>query len=197
MSNALRTGHATDDPVALKTCDVVLIALPDAKLDWWLPGLHDATLLICDSLRDSGSISLPGAKVVTFNAVDPAEKIFAIEGNASAIAILHRFLARAKRKTIELQQGMKPLFLAAASLASQLILSPYGASVEAFRAAGFSRAQATHAAQALAIPAIRAYGRAGRKAWNAHAQHLPEVAHDEIADVYRATLDQALRYFTK
>lgn len=210
MANSLRAGHAVDDLAAFAHCTAIWIVLPEAMLGRIFARLHGVsltgkTMIVCDTRRVSESIPVTGAHVATLQAADPGERFFAAEGHPAALRILRSALAREKRKLIELHPSAKPLFLAGTDLTSGLLLPCFGAGVESLRKAGFTRREATSVAAVLGTEALRAYLKAGRRAWKpATAEVLrgvrktdPHVADPHIADVYHTAIEQALRYFAR
>jgi hypothetical protein len=209
LANSLRVGHAVEDSFALRDCESIWIAVPEAMLDGTIAELRHLPrkqIVVCDSRRDSHSLKMNGARVATLNAVDTGERILAAEGHPDVLRLLRRVSTREHRKLIELRASSKPLFFAGINLASQLILPPFSAAVESLRAAGFPRAEATRTAEALGSRALRAYSKAGRKAWSPGAAPVLQEALEQdlnvirsaepgIAEVYAAAIAQALRYF--
>ena len=109
-----------------------------------------------------------------------------------------RLAAAEKRTLIEIQTGCKVLYVAGVHLASHLVLPWIGAAVESLRAAGFSRAAATMAVEAMSTRALRAYTRAGRKAWSFTAEESLETirgADPQLAKLYAEGVAIALKYF--
>lgn len=101
---------------------------------------------------------------------------------------------------IEIQPGSKTRYLAGVHLASNLALPYFAAAVETLRASGFSRREAARIVETLGTRSLRAYTKAGRKAWNgATASDLRQsLEHDldpPLAALYRDGIEQALRYF--
>jgi hypothetical protein len=148
-----------------------------------------------------------GARVATLNCVDESdERVFVAEGDPSAMLELRRMMAAEKRKIIELRAASKALYLSGVYLATHLILPWIAASVEGLRDAGLSRTEATNVANALGARALRAYAKAGPKAWSpsASARLRLSVARDldtifgvdpRLAALYSSGVDLALRYF--
>ncbi len=205
MANSLRAGRGSGDPSDFQHCGVIWVVVPDAQLDRMLAcvPVDGKPVVVFDSARESTSI---GTCVATVHAVDPAEKTFAAEGHADALRVLRRVFDGERRKLIEVRS--KALFLAAMNFSSRLVLPAFAAAVESFRAAGFSRAEATRAAEVLAMPALRAYSKAGAKAWSPSAgQELKESLDRDfaricgedsrLAGLYKASIEQALEYFSK
>jgi hypothetical protein len=111
-----------------------------------------------------------------------------------------------KRKLIQIRPAAKCLYLAGVHLSAHLVLPWIAAALESFRAAGFSRAEAADAVVTLGARAVRAYGKAGKKAWSAAAASSLRCALERDLDAIRATdarlaalysvgIAQALRYF--
>lgn len=216
IANTLRAGEAVVSYAALAKCDLIWIAVPDAGLDRVGRDLAAATPLtgkiavLCGSARDSfwpGPLLAGGARVATLNCVEESnERLFVAEGDPDAMRALVRVIADEKRKLIQLRAASKALYLAGVHLATHLLLPWIAASVESLRDAGLSRVEATRVANALGGRALRAYSKAGPKAWSpAAADRLRlSIARDldtirgvdpRLAALYADGVDQALRYF--
>jgi predicted short-subunit dehydrogenase-like oxidoreductase (DUF2520 family) len=216
IANTLRSGHAVMNYAAMAPCDLIWIAVPDSGIDRVSRELAAATPLagkiavLCGSTRDSfwpGPLLAGGARVATLNCVEESsERLFVAEGDPTAMRELRRVIAAEKRKMIELRAASKALYLSGIHLATHLLLPWIAASVESLREAGLSRVEATHVANALGSRALRAYAKAGAKAWSpAAADRLQlSIARDldtirgvdpKLAALYADGVEQALRYF--
>jgi hypothetical protein len=214
--NTLRAGEAVANYAALAVCDLIWIVVPDVGLDRVTRDLAAATPLagktavLCGSARDSlwpSPLLGGGARVVTLNCVEESsERLFVAEGEAVAMRELRRIIAAEKRKFIELRTASKGLYLAGVHLATHLLLPWIAASVESLRDAGLSRIEATHIASALGGRALRAYAKAGPKAWSPEAAHhlRLSISRDldtirgvdpRLAALYADGVELALRYF--
>jgi hypothetical protein len=107
---------------------------------------------------------------------------------------------------IEIAPAAKPFYFAGMKLSSSLLLPLISASVESFRAAGFSQADALAVAGSLSVQAAYTYEKSGRKSWNKKLtselrnalEHDIEALKSEdarLADAYAEGLRQALKYF--
>ena len=218
IANGLRAGFGVDNYRALEPCGFIWILAPEAALDFITAELASAvplegkTVLLCDALRDSlrpSPLRAAGARVVTLNCLpESSERKFVGEGNPAALAELRKLLALDRRKLIELRPATKPLYFAGAYLGSQLLMPWIAGAAESFRAAGFSREEAVGAVEALGVRALRAYAKAGDKAWNrATAERLHRaIARDletlrftdtRLAALFSDGSDRMLRYFAK
>ncbi len=216
IANTLRAGHAVSNYTAFERCDLIWFAVPDAGIDRVSRDLAAATPLtgkiavICGSTRDSfwpGALLAGGARVATLNSVEESgERMFVAEGDPEAMRILRRAIAAEKRKLIELRAASKALYLSGVHLATHLLLPWIAASVESLRDAGLSRVEATHVANALGNRALRAYAKAGPKAWSPSAAERLRLSitrdldtirevDPRLAALYAAGVEQALRYF--
>jgi hypothetical protein len=216
IANTLRAGEAVMNYAALATCDIIWIAVPDAGLDKVSRDLAAATPLtgkiavVCGSSRDSfwpGPLLAGGARVATLNCVEESsERLFVAEGDPDAMRALVRIIAAEKRKLILLRAASKALYLSGVHLATYLLLPWIAASVESLRDAGLSRVEATRVASALGGRALRAYSKAGPKAWSPSAADRLRlsIARDletirgvdpSLAALYADGVEQALRYF--
>ena len=216
IANTLRAGQAAANYAELEPCHLIWIAVPDAGLDKVSRDLAAAMSLsgkvavLCGSTRDSfwpSPLLAGGARVVTLNCVEESrERLFVAEGDPDAMKELRRLIGAEKRKLIELRAASKALYLAGVHLATHLLLPWIAASVESLRDAGLTRTEATHVANALGSRALRAYAKAGPKAWSPTAAGRLQlsVGRDldtirsvdaRLAALYQDGVDQALRYF--
>jgi hypothetical protein len=218
IANGLRAGFGVDDYCALAPCGVIWILAPETSLDFIAAELACAvpltgkTVVLCDALRDSlrpSPLRTAGARVVTLNCLpESSERKFVGEGHPTALAELRKLLALDRRKLIELRPATKPLYFAGAYLGSQLLMPWIAGAAESFRAAGFSRDEAVGAVEALGVRALRAYGKAGDKAWDrttaerlhrAIARDLDTLRFNDsrLATLFSDGSDRMLRYFAK
>ena len=163
-------------------------------------------------LRDSlwpSPLRTAGARVATLNCLpESLERKFVAEGHPRALAELRKLLARDRRRLIEIRPATKPLYLAGLHLASHLLLPWIAGAAESLRAAGFRASEAVSAVEALGERTLRAYGKAGDKAWNrAAAEQLRRaIAEDfetllqtdgRLAALFSDGDERMLRYFAK
>jgi hypothetical protein len=216
IANSLRAGDAVLNYSELEPCHLIWIAVPDAGLDRVFRDLAAAgslsgkIVVLCGSTRDSfwpSPLLGGGARLATLNCVEESnERLFVAEGDPDAMRELRRVIAAEKRRMIELRAASKALYLSGVHLAAHLLLPWIAASVESLRDAGFSRLEATQLANALGGRALRAYVKAGPKAWSpTAAENLRlSVARDieairgvdaRLAALYSDGVEQALRYF--
>jgi hypothetical protein len=115
----------------------------------------------------SGSLQKAGARVATIEALpDSRERTFVVEGHRDTVRALRRLLAADRRKLIEIDPAAKPLFFAGVHMAGPLLLPWIATAMSALRRAGFTRAEAAAAGEALGSRALHQYIKAGCKAWN-------------------------------
>ena len=174
IANALRAGYAVSDYASLESCPVIWVAVPEATLERTIRDLaartplDGAVVVLCDSGRDSRWPRLlwsKGARVASFDVVPQSgDRTFVAEGDPRALSELRRLAARDDRKLIEIKPAVKALYFSGVNFATHLLLPWIAGSVESLRAAGFSRAEATTVAHALALRTLGAYAKAGRKA---------------------------------
>lgn len=183
IANGLRAGFGVPGYRALQECDLIWIIVPENTLDSITQELaaeirlNGKMVVLCDALRDSlwpSPLRTAGVRLASLNCVPASEeRTFAAEGHPAAIAELRRLLAMDARKLIPLRAASKSLYLSGVYLGVHSLLPWIAGGVESLRAAGFPRAEAMRIVQALAARALRAYAKAGDKAWNrAAAENL-------------------------
>lgn len=191
IANGLRAGTGVGDYAPLAACDFIWLAVPESAVDGVGAELARAiplagkTVVLCDVMRDSwwpSPLRKAGARVASLNCVpESGERMFVADGHPEALAELRRLLALERRKLIELRPAAKPLYICGVHLSTDLLLPWIAGAVESLRAAGFSRDEATGAVQAIGSKALRAYGKAGPKAWKrASAERLHRAIGEEI-----------------
>lgn len=218
IANGLHAGVGVDDYRALAPCGLIWIYAPENLLDTLASQLAASqpltgkTIVLCDMLRDSlwpSPLRTAGARVATLNCLpESLERKFVAEGHPQALAELRKLLARDRRRLIEIRPAAKPLYLAGVHLASHLLLPWIAGATESLRAAGFARSEAVSAVEALGERTLRAYGKAGDKAWKRAAAEQLQGAEAEDFETLRQTDtrlaalfsdggERMLRYFAK
>ena len=218
IANGLRAGSGVDAYSALEPCGLIWICAPEDLLDGLASELASTislagkTVVLCDVLRDSlwpSPLRTAGARLATLNCIpESLERKFVAEGHPLVLAELRKLLARDRRRLIEIRPATKPLYLAGVHLASHLLLPWVAGAAESLRAAGFPRNEAVSAVEALGERTLRAYGKAGDKAWNRLAAERLQRAVAEDFETLRQTDsrlaalfsdggERMLRYFAK
>lgn len=213
---SLRRGHAASQYSVLEPCSVIWISVPEESLDRVLQDLvaqtpiHRTMAVLVDVVRDSrrpSALLRAGARVATLNVVDGSgERTFVAEGHPDTLRVLQALFSTEKKKLIEIAPAAKPFYFAGMKLSSSLLLPLISASVESFRAAGFSQADALAVAGSLSVQAAYTYEKSGRKSWNKKltGELRDALAHDidalksedsRLADAYAEGLRHALKYF--
>lgn len=191
IANGLKAGKGVADYAPLQKCELIWLAVPEHAVDHISAELAGAislegkTVVLCDVMRDSfrpSPLRTAGARVVALNCVpESCERLFVAEGHPESLAKLRRLLALERRKLIELRPSAKPLYLCGVHLSAHLLLPWIAGAVESLRAAGFSRDEATGVVGVIGTKALRAYGKAGPKAWKrAPAENLHRAIADDI-----------------
>jgi len=218
IANGLRAGSGVDAYGALEPCSLIWICAPEDLLDGLASELASTiplagkTVVLCDVLRDSlwpSPLRTAGARLATLNCIpESLERKFVAEGHPLVLAELRKLLARDRRRLIEIRPATKPLYLAGVHLASHLLLPWVAGAAESLRAAGFPRNEAVSAVEALGERTLRAYGKAGDKAWNRLAAERLQRAVAQDFEILRQTDsrlaalfsdggERMLRYFAK
>lgn len=214
--NSLRAGYAVEHYNELSACRVIWVAVPDSMLERVTRDLaahaqlQGKMVVLCGCECDSlwpGPLRTASARVASFNALDESdEPALVAEGHPDVIRELRRLAATEKRKLIEIRPGSKAFFFAGVHLGTHLFLPWIAAAVESLRAAGFTRTEATRVVESMGARTLRAYGKAGRKAWSRAASGDLRRAFDRdlktiravdprLAALYAEGIDTALRYF--
>lgn len=176
IANALRAGFAVRDYRELQSCEFIWIFAPEEALDRAAADLaaevavKGKMVVLCDVLRDSlrpCPLRTAGARLATINCVPELdERVFVAEGHPAVIAALRKQLAGEGRRLIEFRRGAKTLYLSGTHMGAHLLMPWIAGAVESFRAAGFSRSDATRVVQALGARALRGYEKAGQRSWS-------------------------------
>jgi predicted short-subunit dehydrogenase-like oxidoreductase (DUF2520 family) len=207
IANGLRAGFGVRSYRALQECELIWIAVPENMLDSITQQiaseihLDGKMVVLCGALRDSlwhSPLRTAGARLASLNCVPASEeRAFAAEGHPAAMTELRRLLAMDARKLIPIRAASKPLYLSGVYLGEHLLLPWIAGAVESLRAAGFPRADAMRTVQALATRALRAYSKAGDKAWNrAAAEHLRRAIEHDLEAIRLTDPRLALLYST-
>ena len=218
---ALRAGYAASHYSALEPCQLILVWLPEAKLDRIVRDMTVRTpirkapfstnmVVLCESARDSTAAAAlrgTGARVATLNLIpESSERLFVAEGHPAVLRCMRTVLAEDRRKLIVLKPHTKPLFFAGIHASSPLLLPWIAAGMASLRACGLSRSQAAWVGEVLGTRALRRYAKAGIKAWSRETETelrraldhgLPEIRsrYPSLAELYEEGIRLALRRF--
>lgn len=216
IANTLRAGRAVEHYADLEECRLIWIAVPDAAVDRVAREIAGAVsspanlrVVLCGSNFDShriGALRDAGVHIASLNAMDSDARTLVAEGHPSVLSELRRIAAADKRRLIEIRPAAKSFYLAGVHLASHVVLPWIAAALESFRAAGFSRAEAAEAVVYMNGGSVRAYAKAGRKAWSAEAEvdlrrsvdlYLDSIRakNQGLAAIYSVGVTVATRYF--
>jgi len=168
----LRAGYAVHDYSAFEQVRLLLISVPEDRLDEAIGGLLEreirwerVTVVLCDSHADTRSLNRfrqAGASVATvceFHEMD-VKRLLA-EGDNAALTLLKQCLEGSPLTLVEVSAEAKPLYLAALNLLS-LTFPTFATAVDLMRRAGFSGEMATHITERTVHRSVRA-ARNGRK----------------------------------
>ena len=217
----LRAGYAASHYSALESCQLILVWLPEGKLDRIVRDMTVRTpirpspfsknmVVLCECTRDSSAATAlrgTGARVATLNLIpESGERLFVAEGHPAALRSVRTLLAEDRRRLIILKPHTKPLFFAGIHASSPLLLPWIAAGMASLRACGLSRSQAAWVGEVLGTRALRRYAKAGAKAWSRETeaelrraldQGLPEIRsrYPRLADLYEEGILLALRQF--
>lgn len=200
-ANSLRAGYAASHHSALEACRLILVLVPEAKLDRILRDMVARTpirdapfsknmVVLCGCVRDSltpNPLHGTGARVASLNLIpDSREDLFVAEGHPDTVRCLRKLFAESRRKIIALKPGTKPLFFAGIHASAPLLLPWLALGMASFRAAGFSRSEAAMVGEILGIRALRKYAKAGAKAWSSKTERCLRRALDNDIPVIRS-----------
>jgi predicted short-subunit dehydrogenase-like oxidoreductase (DUF2520 family) len=195
LTNTLRAGRAVENYSDLDECRTIWIAVPDTAVDRVSRELASNVsasgkmVVLCTSNFDSatpGPLRIAGAHVASLNPMDPDARTLVAEGHSDVVRELKRLAAADKRKLIEIRPAAKCLYLGGVHLSTHLVLPWIAAALESLRAAGFSRSEAAEAVSYLSDRSVRAYAKAGRRAWSVAAETDLRNSIDRDLDSIRA-----------
>jgi hypothetical protein len=176
VANTLRAGEAVADYGPLADCEVVLVAVPAAKLDQTLDDLAShglpgprQRLIVIDSWRDTAELSAfnqRGAHVATADRLETGgEPLLVLQGDAASLRLQQGWFAESRMRSLTIESGQKCLLLAAQTLATSLAFPLINACVDTLLNAGLNATQAHALADAWLARTRRSLARAGRKGW--------------------------------
>lgn len=220
-ANSLRAGYAASHYSALEPCRLIVVSVPEAKLDRVLRDMVARTpirktpfsknmVVLCGCVRDSltpSPLHGTGARVASLNLIpDSREHFFVAEGHPDTVRHLRTLFNESRRKVIGLKPGTKPLFFAGIHAGAPLLLPWIAAGMASLRAAGFSRSEAAVVGEILGVRVLRRYAKAGAKSWNrkieAGLRHaldndIPAIRSREprLAELYEQGIRLALAQF--
>jgi predicted short-subunit dehydrogenase-like oxidoreductase (DUF2520 family) len=186
ISNHLKVGHPVPDFSEFKFARVVLLAAPDDALDRTLAELAAAevpwrgkSVLLCSARRDSLALR-PLVRLGAWPAsVYPIpgfeERRYLAEGHPAAVREAGRLIAHGGARMLTIESGRKPLYLAALTLTGSVLSSLVAASAESLRHSGLTATETTALVDKQVERTLRAYWKAGGKAYRSPGDLAPQL----------------------
>lgn len=174
--NTLQAGEPAEDYGLLDSCKLILIRV--GADEWYevLEGLRQApikwkgkSIILCDTDLDSSEyceLEKRGGTVATMLYTEINEQsCYVMEGNPKAINDAQTILNLPRVRVIELARSQKALYLACRAAAA-MIVPLAAAAEEELRRAGVKPGTAAWMVEHWFQDGLRAYKKAGRRAWN-------------------------------
>jgi len=202
--NQLGAGQPAGGAADLNRCDLIVISARAARLPGILAELDNASIrwtgkvvVLYDCGKDSRalrSLADQGASTASIARLALDEPWFVVEGDRLAVRLSRRLLDEARLPVIVVDPSAHPLLSAAGMLAGALSMPLLRASEACLRHAGVDAARGGSLALAMSREALRAYRKAGRRAWTAA---LAASQEDSLAEVHKAldSFDPRLEQF--
>lgn len=205
LVRSLHAGFPVRDYSGLQGCRTVLILAPDPKLPAIVqelalegPRWRGVTFLLCDSVLES-TVLLPltewGAAVGSVLELPGFEgERFLVEGDRRAIRAAYRLLG-GRRPVIEVRPGAKVRVLAAAAMASDLLVPLAAAAQECLRAAGLRGVRATALVERMFARSLRGFIKSGRQSWRGPVATGDAAELERRVEALRAVDPRLAAYF--
>jgi len=176
IANSLRAGYPVKDYREFEACALILISVPDQALGRVIAGLASSriswqgkSILLCSAWRASCDLRefIPrGASIASIATIPGASDIeYLIEGDKRATQAAKRLVETRERRSLTIDRGLKPLYLAALTCTSSLLFPLVMAASESMRRAGVPQALANGILEKQLSRCLRSYTRAGRRAY--------------------------------
>ena len=174
--NTLQAGAPAVDYGLLDSCKLILVRVREDEWYEVLEGLLQApikwkgkSVILCDTDLDSSEwceLEQRGGSVATILHTEINEQsCYVMEGNPKAVNDAQTILSLRRVRVIELARGQKSLYLACREAAA-LIVPLAAAAEEDLRRAGVKPETAAWMVEHWFQDGLRAYKKAGRRAWN-------------------------------
>lgn len=174
--NTLRAGEPAEDYGLLDPCKLILIKVGEDEWYEVLEGLVQApikwkgkSIILCDTDLESSEwceLEKRGGAVATLIYTEINEQSwYVLEGNRKAVADAQAILHLPRVRVIELARSQKALYLACRQAAA-MIVPLAAAAEEELRRAGVKPDTAAWIVEHWFQDGLRAYKKAGRRAWN-------------------------------
>jgi predicted short-subunit dehydrogenase-like oxidoreductase (DUF2520 family) len=196
--NQMKAGTASDDFAGLQKFEVVLISVPDAKLDTWIHLLAElaadwqrTSFVLCSSTRHTACLAPLRQKGATTASLSEMEgflgKRYLFEGQKVALHRLRRLIETSSTaRVLEITEGRRAIYDAGLTFASGMTFPMIASAVDSMRAAGLHANIAENVVETAVIGALRAYLRAGRRGWSGP---IAKIDREELGRQYQALFE--------
>ncbi len=196
--NQMRFGHAVDSLAALKSTDLLLLAIPEESIAPWIDRLlaspfpwNKCAIVLCSTREDSAMLTpleASGAHTGSLSEMDGfSGQRYLFEGHNVALHRLRRLIEfSSDARIVEIKPRHRPVYEAGLSFAAGMTFPMIAAAVDTMRAAGLHPKVAEAAVENAVTSAIRAYLRAGRRGWSGPVARSDR---NELRRQYKALFD--------
>ena len=176
IANTLRAGYAVRDYQPFEECSLILIGVPDKLVESTVAELSSYPLtwprkvvVLYSATFDSAqltAVAAEGAGVGSLTVIPGfEERWFLLEGEKPVELQIAKSINLSSKRLTVIRPPTKPLFMAALACAGPMITPLLIAAADSLRKAGVSSVQASAILERQVEISVRAYLKAGRKAY--------------------------------
>jgi hypothetical protein len=185
--NQMKAGTACDDFTGLQKCEVVLISVPDAKLDAWIHLLAGLTadwqrtsFVLCSNTLHAACLAPLRQKGAS------TASLSEMEGYVALHRLRRLIETSSTARVLEITEGRRAIYDAGLTFASGMTFPMIASAVDSMRAAGLHANIAENVVENAVIGALRAYLRAGRRGWSGP---IAKIDREELGRQYQALFE--------
>ncbi|MEP7352732.1 MAG: hypothetical protein ABI824_05825 [Acidobacteriota bacterium] len=218
LTRTLCSGYPVTRYAELEMCPMIWVSVPEKDLRRVIADLAEQTpirqtmVVLCGTERDSRwaePLRKRGARVATLNCIGSCKHgRFVVEGHPETVRAVRKMRSEDGHKLVQIRPAAKALYQAGVYLITDALRPWVASSMDALRAAGFTRAEALAIVETFGTESLHMYGKAGGKPWKDgreralyagledRAQAL-RSSHPSVAQIYSEGLRVTLDYFEK
>jgi hypothetical protein len=193
IANSFRAGHPVRNYAGFDACKLILICVPDPALPAVIADLCSSNIswsgksvVLWSAWLGSGELielSRRGASVGSIATIPGfQDQWYLIEGDKRAIQESTRLVENRERRSVAIERGLKPLYLAALTCTGSLLFPLVMAASESLRLAGVPSPVAAKMLEMQLNGSLRSYARGGKRAYAPPRELTDQLLALSVAD---------------
>jgi hypothetical protein len=176
IANMLQAGHPVKDYAEFKTCDLILVSVPEETISQVVSEMASSEIswpgkavVLCSTWLDSGELQKLAALGASIGSISPIpgfdDERYLVEGDPMAIRHSKSLLEYRDRRVVAIERPLKPFYLAALTCTGSLLFALLQVASETLHRARIPPPLSATVLERQLTRTLRSFLKGGRRAY--------------------------------